>query len=46
MLLPAAVDDSIPPASLVRAIDALGYKTRDDFSEGPTDYCTVAHHHW
>jgi transposase len=47
MLLPAAVDDYISPASPVRAIDAfvdsldlpaLGFKTRDDFSEGRSSY--------
>ena len=47
MLLPAAVDDYVPPASPVRAIDAfvdsldlraLGFKTRDDFSEGRSSY--------
>jgi transposase len=47
MLLPAAVDDCISPASPVRAIDAfvdsldlpaLGFKTRDDFSEGRSSY--------
>lgn len=47
MLLPAAVDDYISPASPVRAIDAfvesldlpaLGFKTRDDFSEGRCSY--------
>ena len=47
MLLPAAVDDYISPASPVRAIDAfvdsldlpaLGFKTRDDFSEGHSSY--------
>lgn len=47
MLLPAAVDDYISPASPVRAIDAfvdsldlpaLGFKTREDFSEGRSSY--------
>jgi transposase len=47
MLLPAAVDDYISPASPVRAIDAfvdsldllvLGFKTRGDFSEGRSSY--------
>jgi len=47
MLLPAAVDDYISPASPVRAIDAfvdsldlpaLGFKTRDDSSEGRSSY--------
>ena len=50
MLLPTAVDDYISPASPVRAIDAfvdsldlpaLGFKTRDDFSEGRSSYHPV-----
>jgi transposase len=47
MLLPTAVDDYVSSASPVRAIDAfvdsldlpaLGFKTRDDFSEGRSSY--------
>ena len=47
MLLPAAVDDYVSSASPVRAIDAfvdsldlpaLGFKTRNDFSDGRSSY--------
>ena len=47
MLLPAAIDDYVSPASPVRAIDAfvdqldlaaLGFKVRTEFSEGRSSY--------